>query len=70
MSVRIPFVPQAARKWREAEFLSCFLMGLGFGMISETPNRLDACIAVLILAASLALMMSARDLREKMGDIA
>jgi hypothetical protein len=61
---------KTARKWREAEFLSCFLMGLGFGMIAETSNGIDSCVAALILAASLAMMVSARDLRETIGDVA
>jgi hypothetical protein len=61
---------KTARKWREAEFLACFLMGLGFGMLSETHNGFDACIAALMLAASLELMVSARDLRETIGDVA
>jgi len=61
---------KTARKFREVEFQSCFLMGLGFGMIAETRNGLDACIAALILAASVALMVSARDLRETVGDVA
>jgi hypothetical protein len=61
---------RSARIWREIEFQSCFLMGLGFGMISETRSGLDSCVAALILAASLALMVSARQLREMIGDVA
>jgi hypothetical protein len=61
---------KAARTWCEVEFQSCFLMGLGFGMIAETRNALDLCVGALILAASLALMVSARQLRETIGDIA
>jgi hypothetical protein len=54
----------------EAEFQSCFLMGLGFGMIAETSNGIDACVGTLFCAASLCLMLSARSLRETMADIA
>ena len=60
---------QSARTWREIEFFACFLMGLGFGMISETPDRLASCTGALILAASLVMMLSARSLRESMGDV-
>jgi hypothetical protein len=60
---------RSPRIWREIEFQSCFLMGLGFGMISETRNEFDACVAALILAASLAIMVSARQLRQTMGDL-
>ena len=53
----------------EAEFLSCFLMGLGFGMLSQTQCGLAACVAAVICAASLCLMLSARSLRDTMGGI-
>jgi hypothetical protein len=65
----LTFDRHSARKWREAEFLACFLMGLGFGMLAETRTELDAFVAVLICAASLALMVSARQLREMIGDL-
>jgi len=55
---------------REAEFLSCFLMGLGFGMIAETVNGIDACVGAVICAGSLCLMLSARSLRETMEGLA
>jgi hypothetical protein len=61
--------PRAARVL-EAEFQSCFLMGLGFGMIAETSNGIDVCVGALFCAASLCLMLSARSLRETMADIA
>jgi hypothetical protein len=61
--------PRAARVL-EAEFQSCFLMGLGFGMIAETTNGIDAFVGALFCAASLCLMLSARSLRETMADIA
>jgi hypothetical protein len=69
MTARMPFTRQTAHKWREAEFLSCFLMGLGFGMLSETQSGLAACVAAVICAASLCLMLSARSLRSTMGDL-
>jgi hypothetical protein len=61
--------PQAVRVL-EAEFQSCFLMGLGFGMIAETSNGIDAFVGALFCAASLCLMLSARSLRETLADIA
>jgi hypothetical protein len=63
-------VSRPARLWRELEFQSCFFLGLGFGMISEMGNGLDAIVGALVCAASFTLMVSARSLRENVGDIA
>jgi hypothetical protein len=60
-------IDRQAGRLREAEFQSCFLMGLGFGMIAETRNGVDALVGALFCAASLCLMLSARSLRETMG---
>jgi F0F1-type ATP synthase assembly protein I len=54
----------------EAEFMSCFLMGIGFGMIADAGNETPAIVGALICAASLCLMLSARSLRKTMGDVA
>jgi hypothetical protein len=53
----------------EAEFLSCFLMGIGFGMIADAGDQIPAIVGALICATGLVLMLSARSLRQTMGNI-
>jgi hypothetical protein len=54
----------------EVEFLSCFLMGIGFGMIAEAENGLAACTGTVICAVSLCMMLCARSLRDTLGKLA